>query len=341
MRKYYMEYLRVIAMFAVVAIHICITALSDFDNYSQLDAVLYASVRNVFHFAVPIFFMISGALILPPVKELPLKKLLGRYLLKYGLAIVVFGWVFATIERYFVSKKLSIDLFTGSFMDMLIGKSWDHMWYMYALFGTMLVVPILRLITKHCQKSYIYYFVVVFGLFLTIIPIGEHYLQFKLGVALPFNSVYCFYMLLGYWIDHKDILISKKISAGIMAVLFPVIIVLTVLQQIYQFDTEVLFAYFSPIIDVLSVGIFSFFRNTEHLLSAKETPAFVKFLGKYSFGVYIIHMFWINIAYKLLKIDPFQINAIAGFFILWIVISLLSVLTSWVMKHIPLLKKIV
>ena len=69
-----MEYLRVIAMFAVVAIHICITALSDFDNYSQLDAVLYASVRNVFHFAVPIFFMISGALILPPVKELPLKK---------------------------------------------------------------------------------------------------------------------------------------------------------------------------------------------------------------------------------------------------------------------------
>ncbi len=55
MRKYYMEYLRVIAMFAVVAIHICITALSDFDNYSQLDAVLYASVRNVFHFAVPIF----------------------------------------------------------------------------------------------------------------------------------------------------------------------------------------------------------------------------------------------------------------------------------------------
>ena len=255
---------------------------------------------------------------MPPVKELPLKKLLGRYLLKYGLAIVVFGWVFATIERYFVSKKLSIDLFTGSFMDMLIGKSWDHMWYMYALFGTMLVVPILRLITKHCQKSYIYYFVVVFGLFLTIIPIGEHYLQFKLGVALPFNSVYCFYMLLGYWIDHKDILISKKISAGIMAVLFPVIIVLTVLQQIYQFDTEVLFAYFSPIIDVLSVGIFSFFRNTEHLLSAKETPAFVKFLGKYSFGVYIIHMFWINIAYKLLKIDPFQINAIAGFFILWI-----------------------
>lgn len=341
MRKHYIEYLRVIAMLAVVAIHVCIAALGNFNNYSQFDAVLYASVRNIFHFAVPIFFMISGALILSPDRELPLKKLLRRYLLKYGFVIVVFGWFFAAIERYFVSKKMSIDLFTGSFLDMLTGKSWDHMWYMYALFGTMLVVPILRWVAKHCQKSYMCYFLVVFSLFLTVLPVVEYYLQFKLGVTLPFNSIYCFYMLLGYWIDHEDIRISKKISVAIMAVLFPVIIVLTVLQQIYQFDTEVLFAYFSPVMGVLSVSIFSFFRNMEKTLSAKETPVLIKFLGKYSFGVYIIHMFWINIAYKLLKFDPFQFNAVAGFFILWIIVSLLSVLTSWVMKHIPLLKKIV
>ena len=164
---------------------------------------------------------------------------------------------------------------------------------------------------KALQKSYMCYFLVVFSLLLTVLPVVEYYLQFKPGVALPFNSVYCFYMLLGYWIDHEDIRISKKISIAIMAVLFPVIIALTVLQRIYQFDTEVLFAYYSPVIAVLSVGVFSFFRNMEKTLSVKESPVLIKFLGKYSFGVYIIHMFWINIAYKLLK---------------------------WVMKHIPLLK---
>ena len=82
MRKYYIEYLRVIAMFAVVAIHVCIAALGNFNNYSQFDAVLYASVRNIFHFAVPIFFMISGALMLSHDRELPLKKAPGAIYFK-------------------------------------------------------------------------------------------------------------------------------------------------------------------------------------------------------------------------------------------------------------------
>lgn len=74
MRKHYIEYLRVIAMFAVVAIHVCIAGLSSFANHSMFDAVFYSSVRNIFHFAVPVFFMISGALMLSPSKDLPIKN---------------------------------------------------------------------------------------------------------------------------------------------------------------------------------------------------------------------------------------------------------------------------
>lgn len=341
MRKHYIEYLRVIAMFAVVAIHVCSVALNGFEDYSQLDAVLYLSVSKVFHFAVPIFFMISGALMLSPDKELPLKKLLSRYLLKYGLVIVVFGWAFAGIERFFVSRKVSVDLFTGSFVDMLTGKTWNHMWYMYSLFGAMLVVPILRWIIKNCRKEFMYYILAVFSLFLMVLPVMENNLGFELGVTLPFSSVYCFYMLLGYWIDHEDIRIPKKIAVVLMAVMFSVIIILIVLQQVYHFNTRVLLYYSSPVIGVFSVCIFSFFRSMESALSVKKTPVFIQFLGKYSFGVYIIHMFWINIAYKALKINPFKFNSILAFFVLLAAVSLLSILTSWAMKHIPLLKKIV
>ena len=284
MRKHYIEYLRVIAMFAVVAIHVCIAGLSSFANHSMFDAVFYSSVRNIFHFAVPVFFMISGALMLSPSKDLPIKKLLRRYLLKYGLVILVFGWGFAAIERYFVSHTVSVDLVTGSFVDMLTGKSWDHMWYMYALFGTMLAVPILRLITAHCTRNSVTYFVIIFSLFLSVIPLAEYYFRIKLGVTLPFNSIYCFYMLLGYWIDSGDIFISKKLSVLLMALLFPVIVGLTILQQVCQWDTELLFAYFSPLVGMLSVGIFSFFRNMETTLYEKPTPRWILFCGKYSFA---------------------------------------------------------
>ena len=64
MRKKYIEYLRVLSMFAVIAIHACIAAMNTYDNGSMFARALYLSIRNVFHFAVPVFFMMSGALLL-------------------------------------------------------------------------------------------------------------------------------------------------------------------------------------------------------------------------------------------------------------------------------------
>ena len=70
-KKQYIENLRIISMLSVILIHICITALSDFpDSGTELWRIVYQTVRNVLHFAVPFFFMISGAFILPPEKNI-------------------------------------------------------------------------------------------------------------------------------------------------------------------------------------------------------------------------------------------------------------------------------
>lgn len=96
--------------------------------------------------------------------------------------------------------------------------------------------------------------------------------------------------------------------------------------------------YSSPIIALYSVSIFSIFKRHERKYKCNKV---ISFLSGCSFGVYIIHMFWINICYKLLKANPFNIgNGIIGFCIVFISVMILSVLSSYILKKLPLLRRI-
>lgn len=54
-RIWYLECLRVLAMLSVIAFHVGKTALTDFDS-TLFSYAGFLAVRNVVHYAVPIFF---------------------------------------------------------------------------------------------------------------------------------------------------------------------------------------------------------------------------------------------------------------------------------------------
>ena len=98
-KKLYIEYLRCMAMFSVVLAHVCITARTDFPDHNRYEEAFAVGVANILHFAVPVFFMITGALFLNPAKKITIDKLLKKYTSKYALGILVFGWGFALMEQ--------------------------------------------------------------------------------------------------------------------------------------------------------------------------------------------------------------------------------------------------
>ena len=63
--------------------------------------------------------MISGALMLPISKEMPLNKLIKKYLLKYGAVILIFGWGYSFAEVFFIDKTVSISVFNISLIRMI------------------------------------------------------------------------------------------------------------------------------------------------------------------------------------------------------------------------------
>lgn len=348
MRKRYIDYLRVISMLAVVMIHICTTAMTDFsEGVGTYKGVLFVSVTNLLHFAVPVFFMISGALLLNPKKEMTLERLLKRYILKYAGVILTFCWLFSFIEIVFDSHAIRPVYFLRSFLNMLQGKTWAHMWYMYTLLGVMLILPLLRWIVRMAERKDIVYLIIVFGTFLSILPCLRKVTGFELGIQFPIVSVYVLHMLLGYWIDADVIRWSDKVGKWILVCVGILLVIASYFQVISESCTGFIGEYYSPVMIIYSMALFMLIKNTAKRSDSTQSSkckvkiaggGVIDLLSEYSFGVYIIHMFWINLAYKLLGVNPFVLNTVAMIIFLWITIVVLSVLTTIFIKKIPILK---
>ena len=334
-KKGYIEWLRVISMVAVVFTHIGSTAHTDFPNtyYGSMGGVLFQSIVNISHFAVPVFFMITGALLLDSQKEITINKILKKYVLRYCWVLLIFGWGFSYLELFAQTKKIIISDFFISFVNMLQGKTWAHMWYLYTLIGMMLILPIMRAVTKKCSQKEIIYILVILFAFTSVFPIIDSIFGFNFGIVFPINSVYMLYMFIGYLIDSINLKVSWPIFC-VVEVLCIIILIFLAYFDVMQGLSIPMASYNSPLIIIFSVMLFNQMK-----LMNPSTNMIVRFLSYVSFGVYITHMIWINLAFKFLKLDPTKPTSLTGIAIA-IVALVLSVLLTWILKKMPIFKKI-
>ncbi len=338
----YIDNLRVFSMLFVVLIHCCITSITDFPEYSYntIKGVCFYSIRNIGHFAVPCFFMISGALLLNPKKEITHEKLFRKYILKYALSLLVFGSGFALLELLFDNRNFKAIYIPEAVVNVLQGKTWNHMWYMYALLGVMLVLPVLKLITQYFSSKQIRNFIIVSMVFLSVITYFEKLFSFDFAVDFPVSSVYCIYMLMGYYISSNKFIEDKKIH--ILIISLCIILFVTDGYLVMMKDADYDFAaYYSPFVALFSCSVFSLFKQVANNESEGKGAKIKDRLSECSFGIYIIHMFWINIIYKFADINPFTGICAVKLPCIFLITLLLSFVSVLIMKKIPFIRNLV
>lgn len=161
----YLEGLRAIAIVAVVVIHAAITEWHELPPGSaRWEALNW--INSVLRFCVPVFFMISGALFLAPERELSLRTLWRRNIPRLLVAFACWSLFFALVEVYGPGGsrdlgELAQRFFTGHF----------HLWFLLALTGMYLVLPLLRAIVR--DRATAWYFVALAGPFAFVLPLLE------------------------------------------------------------------------------------------------------------------------------------------------------------------------
>lgn len=90
-------------------------------------------IQVIVRWAVPCFIMMSGTLLLDPERKIDTNKV-NRYIIRMLIVLVTFGFVFCIIETYVGDRSRSVShLILTSLVNLLEGKSWSHMWYIWLL----------------------------------------------------------------------------------------------------------------------------------------------------------------------------------------------------------------
>lgn len=154
-RKTYIDALRIVAILGVLYNHTnrrgyCLYAFSG----ARICQDFYIGIATLAATAVPIFFMISGALLLP--KKESLKELFQKRILRMGLVLLVFSgiqYVLLLLEgRAALSGKVVAQVIL---QDGMI----PSYWFLYAYIAYLLILPILRKVAEVMSKQdYIYLF---------------------------------------------------------------------------------------------------------------------------------------------------------------------------------------
>ena len=146
-----------LAICAVLVIH---CASGHFGNYEVganrwLAADFYGSVSR---WAVPVFLMCSGALMNDPARDVPLKKLFSKYLLRLLAALAVWAAFYEAfrIVAFPNGEPLGARLAEAA-ENLFYCKTYYHLYYFYFAFALYLTLPLTRLIARHASDGELRY----------------------------------------------------------------------------------------------------------------------------------------------------------------------------------------
>lgn len=331
------EFLRFISTIAVCLLHIGICWISFFKEGANEDSIiLFSLLQTSMLWAVPVFVMITGYLLMP--RNISYVKAF-EYFKRILVLLLFFGGVFSVIENVYIFKCLDIKIILKSCCDVFMGESWEHLWYLYMLLGLYLILPILCSFNKIPLKEVIIFFLITLT-FCSLLPS----FNINIGIDYPVRSVYLCLFLIGYFFSIKKLKdrIKLFISNKLLFVILCLITIVTLLLKYYclKYDYNLNFKYasYSSIFTIIqSAIIFYLVIDNKKINNFIFKSNIIKRFNRCSLGIYITHMIWINLFIKLFHINIMLYNPIIILPSI-LIILFLSWLTTEILIKCPLLK---
>ena len=334
-RTKYLEIIRILAMGAVIMIHVTSALLINPASFG-VSYWLCMFLNSLSRFAVPCFIMITGALYLREEKEYSVRQMV----IKAGkdILLLYFWSLVYVLISICISKEFN---FRSCLKSLVIGHY--HLWYLFLLAGIYLTIPVLKKIASKNNTQIVGWFLLLAIVFQFTRPLllflGSHMDNAAIKYLDRFHmesfGCYAAYLLLGWYLTNVDFN-GKQQKAVYIAGIFGFLISfagMILFQNRIDHADEIFCNTESIHILAYSAAVFLFLKNRfEH---KTEENACISMLSRISFGVYLIHPFYLDILYRNITFS----NVILTAFVHWTGAFLLSCVTSYLFLKIPVLKK--
>lgn len=338
-RVVYFDILNVCASFCVVWLH-CDSSVFTFSD--SLSWKFRLVVEVIAFWAVPIFFMLSGATLLTYREKYDTKSFFQKRFIKtilpflvWSLISLIFKCAVGWYQMESWNWKHLIDLFVNNRMEPIY-------WFFIPLFMVYACMPVLSLLAKH--RKVLWYMVLLYFATYSFLPVIFE------AFSIPYNSFLSFPLtgggyvalaILGYLLSTEDLSKKKRYiiyALGLFGLIFRYAVTYTMSMKIGDVY-RLLFNYNSFPSVLLAAAVFVLFKSIRWSFFDKKTlMKLLNTLSACSFGIYLIHMFVIIGFVKLFERSP---SGVLGSTVVPVVVYCISFGITYLLKQIPVLKRIV
>jgi len=341
----YINRLRILSIYAVVTAHVTIwltMASAPFTfNWWLGCGVFYACFCSI-----PVFVMISGALLLDSSRAESLGEFYRKRLYRVGVPLVAWTIVYLGVRRFVDHEPLTAGRVFGL---MITAEPYYHLWFLYMILGLYLVTPPLRIFVRHATRSERLFVIVL------VLVLASAYFQADALLWENQRSIFTLFIpyiafyLCGYELSRID---PRRVPPARYIVLAVVICVAYLAVFVQPFiarqggvgpGRRFVFDFFSPPIIFLSIAIFWVARRYDVTAgpAAGICKTAVEWIASTTLGIYALHplvLIWIQHALRGRAGDG---SFLAGVLLVPPITFAVCYLITSVLMNIPVLRRTV
>ena len=333
-RKIYLEVIRIIAVLLVIFNH-----TDGFVYYTvpgNIVTHLYSLILAILcRMAVPLFFMVSGALLLE--KEESLSELFRKRIARMLIVLVMVSVFYYLFDV--VMGRLALPGVGDFFSRLLTNGIRDSFWFLYAYIGVLLLLPFFRRVAPFCKGTLVLYLIGLRVLADLVVPL----LRLGMGIVVSFEfgfvGDYYYYMLLGYYLDREE---NERLSTGrLMLVLLLSVALSGILVYCIRgiSGTYQAIALDSLVFLMAPVTFSMIKRWTGGMMKSKQVEKWIAAFGNCVFGIYLFDNF---LRWQLLPAYIFLSEKTVGIFAnsVYVLLTFLGgFIYTWILKKIPVVRR--
>ncbi len=341
-RKINIEFIRVFAIFMTVMIHVSNIYINNFQKiaiHSFDTAIVYNSMSRI---CVPLFFMVSGIFLIN--QDYTFKKYIQR-ILKFILLLAFWSAV------YFFLNNDEYRNITGVIANSILNANQTsrHLWFMYAIIGIYIALPFIRCMCKNMTREQENLFLILWlffsGFDVIYVPLARFLTNSNVDITYPIPIINAAYYL-GYFIGGHILYERFKKTKGdkkknllcILCYILPTLVTILV-TCFFSVQTDSVYDpmmwYRSVFTAIASFAVFVLvIINGENIKSR-----FIFNVSKHSFGIYLIHMIFLNLLTENCNIIEF--NPILAIPVITLGVYLISLICCFIISKIPLFNKLI
>lgn len=342
-RYLWADLVRIIAIFAVVAIHVDNFAF-DWNKISWMDWWVSNVYNAVIRFAVPMLFILSGYLLLD--KQEDDRTFFSKRFSKVIIPLVAWSMIY----MIFSHKYDVFSIFSMEFVQKFLANDiYYHLYFLYYIIGLYLITPPLRRILAKSNMYDVHYFLILWFFFT---PVNQliGFLGYNIGIPVEAATGNLGLYLTGYAIKKTQITDKIIYLSGIIAGTALIVMIFgSYIMSVNSGKFNTFLTSTSITQTTYAICLFILLRETLSHMTLKmpyiKIENIIRAAAGASMGIYLVHPILLHYIrhgiFGVFLLSPSFLSPIISVPLVTSLLFVVSLIIVITMQKTPLIRKIV